>query len=433
MAYIVFIFGYGFLCSKKQGANKPPSLFIATASLCAAFIGGGFSLGNAQSGFSAGISGGILLLGFSFGQLLSAFLFAPLFSSFPNAHTVGDIIKISFGETAKRFSGLLSVVFCIGILGAQINAFGSVAAYLFGFDRVICSLVGFSGIIAFAALGGIRASQKSDALQVTALFIGLSLAFILSFQRVGGLSGLAALSPPLFFALPPFSAKEFISPFCTFMLGELLCPPSVSRLLLSQNKLIAKRSSALSALLSAPFFIVTSLIGILSRALSFTAQAEYAMPSLINEALVFPLNAVFFGAMLSVYLSSGCAFLLSCSDALYFDLLLKNQTEQPRDLVFFRLSAVVCGGLALILSLAFNGVLSILILAYCFWCPIMLVPLILSLKKKRYSKRVFFLACGASVTVLLTWKALGEPFGISAILAGLTASFAAFILSKEVP
>lgn len=432
IVYILFVFGYGFFASRRKASlekSQPfaPSLFVSTASLCAAFIGGGFSLGNAAEGFADGFRGAVLLLGFSFGQLAVAFLLAPRFSRFPTALTAGDIVKDAFGELSKRLSGLLSIIFCIGILGAQISAFGSVAAFLFGGSRAVFSLVGFSGIILFAAFGGISASQKSDSIQVTVLFAGILLCLIsVLFLSRGNL-------PPLSGELPRFpSAVDFLAPFLSFMTGELLCPPSVRRILLTKSGRTAKLSLAISGAVSVPFFFLTALMGILARVFGTTANADFAMPSLVSAALPFPLGPVICGAMLCVYLSSGCAFLLSCADALFFDLFTLSPDGKKRDnSALFRLFCVLCGGAALLLALAFDKVLSILLLAYCFWCPVMLVPLILALFGKKYKDGVFIASFAVSVFVLLLWSALGSPFGVPPMLAGLFADALFFIFYKR--
>ncbi len=428
LVYIVFVFAYGFVFAKRRGGESyTPSLFVSTASLCAAFIGGGFSLGNAAEGFREGFKSAVLLFGFSLGQFAAALLLAPRFSGFRAALTVGDIINEGFGELSKKLTGLLSIVFCIGVLGAQISAFGTVASLVFGVDRAAASLIGFTGITLFAAFGGIRASQKSDSVQVTVLFFGvlLCICFVFLMSR-GSFDNLQAESPRF------HSTGDFLFPFLSFMTGELLCPPSVRRILLSKNEATARRSIAISAAVSVPFFFLTALIGVLARRLNTTADASLAMPSLVAAFLPFPLSSIICGAMLCVYLSSGCAFLLSCADALFFDLLGHsldgNKNENP---ALFRFFCLLCGAVALTISLAFDEVLSILLLAYCFWCPALLLPLLLSLFKKRYNDRVFFASVGIAAFALIAWRAVGEPFGVPPMLIGLSASTLFFILYKR--
>lgn len=428
LVYIVFVFGYGFISSRRKVLpSASSSLFISTASLCAAFIGGGFSLGNAAEGFQEGFKSAVLLFGFSVGQLAAALFLAPRFSGFSKAATVGDIIKEGFGEHSKKLTGLLSIVFCIGVLGAQISAFGSVASAVFGVNRATASLIGFTGITLFAAFGGIRASQKSDSVQVSVLFLGILLCLLFTFFYAKDAFYNLRDEAPRF-----ISAGEFVFPFLCFMTGELLCPPSVRRILLSKNASDARRSIAISGAVSVPFFFLTALIGILARRLGTTADASLAMPSLISFALPFPLSPIILGAMLCVYLSSGCAFLLSCADALFFDVLGRSlDSEKGQNPVLFRFFCLLCGAAALILSLAFDGVLSILLLAYCFWCPALLIPLILSICNKRYSDRVFFSSVGTAAFVIILWRALGSPFGIPPMISGLFASALFFIIYKR--
>ncbi|MEA5051231.1 MAG: hypothetical protein VB021_07125 [Oscillospiraceae bacterium] len=407
------------------GRRAAPSLFAAVMSLCAGFIGGGFSLGNAQAGFCAGIGNAAALCGFSAGQLLVALFAAGRLARFPGARTAGDLMAAAFGPTAKRFTGLLSVLFCTGVLGAQIGAFGAVAGYVFGADARLCAAAGFAAVILYTALGGPRAALRSDAIQVPALLLCTSAALAVLLARAGGAARLYAGLPPSFSRLfPAGRALPFLSLFFTFMLGEMLCPPAVSRLMRAAGDR-ARTAGALSAALSVPFFFVSSMLGTAARVLGAARTPQQALPAALSAALPFPLGALALGAMLCVYLSSGGAFLSACAAALALDVFSGSGggRAQARAL---RLACFACGGAALALALAFDGVLSILIVAYCFWCPVMLVPLLFALGGRSAPERLFFASAGAAAAALLAWRALGEPFGVSPLLAGLLASAAVF-------
>ena len=437
--YVVFLVGYGMRKGGKAksfrdftGMAAEPPLLVMTASMCAAFIGGGFSLGNAERAFESGIANTVLLLGFSAGQLVVGLFLAPKFSAVKNVSTAGGIIGKAAGGTAPRLlCGFLSAFFCVGVLGAQIHALGSVAGYLFSLPPKLCSVIGFAVIVLYSTFGGLRASLKSDALQITVLAVGLPLALVAALAAIGGPARLFSTLPTGH--LSPrngYTPAGFASALLTFAVGEMLCPPTVQRLLLSKKPRRVRGATVLSGLVSAPFFAVTGLIGLCALALGTTADSAAAMPSLISSAVGFPLNAVICGAMLCVYLSSGGAFLNSCASALCEDVInvWRPELDDRRKLSTTRIVNIVCGCIALITAVSFDDVLNILVLSYSFWAPIMLVPLILALCGRRFSASTFIEASAAAAASLLAWRLLGQPWGISPIIIGLVADGLTFVV-----
>lgn len=443
IVYIVVLVGYGLYKGGKAknfqeftGMAAEPPLLIMTASMCASFIGGGFSLGNASRAFESGIANTILLFGFSAGQLLVGLFLAPKFSAVKNTSTVGGIIAEASGGTAPRLlCGLLSAIFCAGVLGAQIHALGSVAGYLFSLPPKLCSFIGFAVIVFYSTFGGLRASLKSDALQIMVLGVGLPLALWAALTAGGGLTGLfAALPAGHLSPLGGYNPVGFISALLTFAVGEMLCPPAVQRLLLSKNPRRIRGATVLSGLVSAPFFVVTGIIGLCALAFNTTSDSAVAMPSLIGSALGFPLNAIVCGAMLCVYLSSGGSFLNSCASALCEDVLkvLRPGLDGNRQLFAARVINVMCGCVAFVTAVSFDDVLNILIMSYSFWAPMMLVPLIWALNGRRFSVAVFMSSSAIAAASLLIWRLAGEPFDISPILVGLAADILAFaVLNRK--
>jgi len=105
-------------------AGKSFGSMVIFATLSASFIGGGFSMGNAEKVFLIGIANILALWGFSLKEILVALFIAPRMKLYPDAISVGDIMEPHYGKGARIFSGLFGVVLCAGILGAQVGAMG---------------------------------------------------------------------------------------------------------------------------------------------------------------------------------------------------------------------------------------------------------------------------------------------------------------------
>lgn len=117
-------------------AGKSFGMMVIFATLSASFIGGGFSMGNAEKVFLIGISNIVALWGFSIKEILVARYIAPKMQRYPNAISVGDIMDEHYGKAARIFSGIFSLVLCAGILGAQIGAMGYVFNLFLDVERI---------------------------------------------------------------------------------------------------------------------------------------------------------------------------------------------------------------------------------------------------------------------------------------------------------
>jgi len=108
--YLLAILIIGLLAGRKiKGlsdyavAGRSYGAMVIFATLTASFIGGGFSMGNAEKVFLVGISNIVALWGFSLKEILVARYIAPRMIKYPDAISVGDIMEVHYGTIAKNF------------------------------------------------------------------------------------------------------------------------------------------------------------------------------------------------------------------------------------------------------------------------------------------------------------------------------------------
>ncbi len=91
-------------------AGKSFGAMVIFATLSASFIGGGFSMGNAEKVFLIGIANIVALWGFSLKEVLVALFIAPRMKHYPDAISVGDIME-PITERGRGYSAGCSVLF----------------------------------------------------------------------------------------------------------------------------------------------------------------------------------------------------------------------------------------------------------------------------------------------------------------------------------
>ena len=117
LIYLALVLAIGLLAGRGirnlshfSVAGRSFSSVVVFATLSASFIGGGFTLGNAEKVFTWGIVNVFALWGFSLKEILVATLIAPRMDTFSQAISVGDIMEYAYGKTAKLVTGCFAVI-----------------------------------------------------------------------------------------------------------------------------------------------------------------------------------------------------------------------------------------------------------------------------------------------------------------------------------
>ena len=191
--YLIIVLTVGMLAGRRISgledfavAGRSFGSMVIFATLSASFIGGGFSMGNAEKVFLVGIANIVALWGFSLKEVLVGLFIAPRLEKYPDAVSIGDILEPHYGKVARVFSGVFGVVLCAGIMGAQVSAMGYIFNIFLGMDRLTGILVGCGIVIAYSTIGGMRAVIWTDVIQFIVLAIGIPLTLYFGIQEAGG-------------------------------------------------------------------------------------------------------------------------------------------------------------------------------------------------------------------------------------------------------
>ncbi len=413
-------------------AGKSFGTLAIFATLSASFIGGGFSMGNAEKVFLVGVSNIVALWGFSLKEILVAKFIAPNMKHYPHAISVGDIMEPAYGVEARIFSGIFGFILCAGILGAQIGAIGYIFNLFLGLDRVFGILIGMGIVIAYATVGGMRAVVWTDIMQFVVLVIGIPLVLFFGLQQLGGWSVVQSSVPATHLSLPTDTKSiiALISLFLTFLLGETLVPPYLQRLLIGKEVKSVSKGTLISGLFSIPFFAMTGLVGLIALAMNPTLDANLAMPYVIKESLPPFLQGVVIAAIISIIMSSADSFLNSAAIAFSNDVLKplkKTNYKIEHELKTARYTTLLVGVLAVVFALSIDSVLDILIYSYNFWAPTVLVPLAAALLGLKVSRKRFIFGSTSGILGVLIWSfILNNPFQIDGLVIGTLCNFIVF-------
>ncbi len=410
-------------------AGRSFGSFVVFATLSASFIGGGFTLGNAAKVYSVGIMNILALWGFGLKEVLVATVLAPRMHRFPNALSAGDIMEASFGKAAKILTGVFGMFLCVAIVGAQVGAMGVVFSVFLGMSPLLGIAIGCGVLILYSTFGGMRAVVFTDIVQFVVLVLGMPLVLVFGVIAAGGVGAVLDAVPSTH--LNPFGDVgwlAFASLFLTFMLGEALVPPYVQRLMIGDPAKVA-RGTLYSGLLSFPFLAITGCVGLVALVLVPDLEnTNQVIPYVVAHYLPVGLKGLVVAGIISVVMSSADSFLNSAAVAFCHDIvqpLRKKPLSDRAALTLARVTTVVVGLSAIVFAVRIQGLLDILIYAYNFWAPVILVPLVVAFFGWRASWKLLFAAAFAGVASNLVWSwALHSPGGVDGLIIGVLANLA---------
>lgn len=436
VVYLLVILGVGLWSGRRieslsdySVSKRNSNTFIIFATLSASFIGGGFSFGNAEKVFLFGVMNIVALWGFSLKEILVAKYIAPRMMAFPDAISIGDIVEQAYGRVSRVVVGVLSIMLCAGIVGAQVGAIGTVFNVFLGIEVWKGILIGCGIVIVYATAGGMNAVVKTDIIQFIVLAVGLPLTLLFGFLALRDQGIAVPVESHFSWTSSGMTVAGFASLFLTLMLGETMVPPYVQRLLISKNNRQVVRGTLFSGIFSIPFFAVTGLIGVIAFALNPELEATSAMPYVVKTVLPVGLKGVVIAGVISIVMSSADSFLNSASVAFTNDVVrvFRPVSERAR-LSIARYATFFVGVLAVVFAISIESVLDVLMAAYNFWAPLVLVQIIAAICGVRARMEVFMTAAVSGLLAMLLWNAFAkEATGVDGLVVGVLANTAVFI------
>ncbi|MFW6286845.1 MAG: sodium:solute symporter family transporter, partial [Candidatus Sumerlaeota bacterium] len=167
------------------------------------------------------------------------------------------------------------------------------------------------------------------------------------------------------------------------------------------------RGTILSGLFSIPFFAITGAIGLVALAMNPDIDPNTALPFVVKEVLPVGIKGVVIAGIVSIVMSSADSFLNGAAIALTNDIIQPLRTQKlttRQALIVAKIATFVVGVLAVVFAVSIESVLDILIYAYNFWAPIILVPLIGVLLGVRANLPAMLGGAAAGIVGTLGWN-----------------------------
>lgn len=438
--YLVTTVCIGLWYAKRVGtakeyatAGRHYGAFPIFATVTAAYLGGGYTIGVAEKVYTIGIGYVIVMWGFSIKEMLLAKLIVPKMKKFSDVITVADLMGNFYGSKARLFTGIASVLVCSGILGAQINACGKILNIFLNVDATWGCIFSAALIIFYTVKGGLKSVVAADVFHFLVLVMALPLVLIVGTYEIGGWGHLTALVNT---SIDKFSIQmgwPVLSVlFLSLFFGETLVPPYFQRLVIGRSNEETTKGVFASSLLSVPFFAVVGLIGLVALELNPELRPDLALPQVIMDLMPIGIRGLAIAGMLAVILSSADAFLNAAAISLTHDVIryVKPNIKASNELFSYRTMTVIVGFCSIVFAIGIPSVMDNLIYAYQFWTPIILVPLVAGIWGVKTSPEQFYVSAGVGLASVVIWQLTAQnsvDVSAEASMIGILANLLAFI------
>ena len=427
------------------GRNLP--MPVVMAMVFATWFGAETVLGISATFLEEGFRGLISdPLGASICLILFGLVFAlPLYRL--KLMTLGDFFRVRYDRRIELVVSLCIVISYLGWVSAQITALGLVFNVLS--DDLISMnqgmLIGASVVLLYTLVGGMWSVAATTFVQMIVIVVGLLIVTSMAGEMAGGIPLVIekAAAEGKFDWLPSLDAVDmlgWIAALLTMALGSIPQQDVFQRVNSSKNEFIAVWATTLGGVAyfffaAVPLFLAytANIIDPGMTAAKMAEDSQLVLPTLVANYMPFWVQVVFFGALLSVIMSTASGTLLAPSVTFAENVIkgaVPNMTDRQ---LLFTTRLTVLGFTVLVTSYAIITDASIHAMvenAYRITLAGAFVPLTAGLFWRRASNLGAALSVSLGLGVWLMLEATGAELLVEPQLVGLAFSLLGMIVGS---
>lgn len=420
------------------GRSLGPVLLFAT--ILAANIGAGSTMGAAGLGYGRGLIAWWWVGSAGMGTVLLAFWVGPLVwrvAKEHDLHTVGDLLELRYGSAVRGIVTALLWVGTLFVLAGQLIAVAFVLQVVAGIPKLTGCLIGGAVMTSYFAAGGLLSSAWVNLVQLVVLVAGFVLVLPVALATVGGVSGLAVATAsvdPSFMdpwrgGLPALGYVALLVP------AFIVSPGLLQKIYGARDARTVRIAVAAAGVALLLFAWMPALLGAIARVhFPELSSPGLALPTLLVETIPPLLGGLGLAAIFSAEVSSADAILFMLATSLSKDLYQRFVRPEATDADVLRVArraALVGGVLGVLIAVQFESIVSALSIFYSLLSVSLFLPVIGALHSRRAQAPEAIAAIASGVPALLAVHLMtgGVGYGIwNPTLVGLVVSGVGFVL-----
>jgi SSS family solute:Na+ symporter len=412
-------------------------------SIAATDVGGGFSIGLGGLGFTMGIAGSWLLFTGLVGAWMAAVLTVPKLKRLDmkiGMLTFPDFLTHKYNPVIGTLAAIISGIGYVGFTSGQILAGGKLAAgsifvHVTWIDPLLLALFLMAFIVViYTALGGLKAVIYTDTIQWIVLLSGLLfLGLPFAYYNLGGWQKIQSALPDGHFSLFNISWVQLVNWAVAIIPIWFIAMTLYQRVFSCENVKQAKKAFFIAGVFEYPLMAFSGVaLGMLARVGFPQADAETALPMLLNSVLPVGVSGFVLAAYFSAVMSTADSCLMAASGNFVNDIFDKTFLKKyvTRNLLATsQIATLLLGVVAFFLATWFTSVLTIVLKSYSFMVSGLLVPTLFAYFSRKPSSKAAIVSMigGGTTTLFLIFADVSLPFGLEATIFGIITSLLLYI------
>ena len=419
------------------GRSLGPGLILA--SMLAANIGAGTTVGATGIAYREGLSGWWYVGSAGLGSLIFAFTVAPRMwrlAKERDFYTTGDFLEYRYGPAVRGVATALVALGSLSLLAGQLIAGATIINVITGAPLWMGSLIGGAIMTIYFTAGGLLGTAWVNTLQLAVMMGGFLAALPFALGAVGGIGALTSGNVPpafgdFFHSSGPQSGWTWL-----FLLAPafIISPGLVQKAYGGASDRAVRTGVAMNAVILLAFAFVPVAFGMIGRvAIPGIASDNAVLPTVLTQLLPAWLGALALAAVFSTEVDTSDAILFMISTSASQDLYKRFINPAATDAQLLRVAratAVVGGACGVALSIVLQTVIGALVIFYQLLVVTLFVPMVGGLYTRRAKSREALAAIAAGVTTLFVVNFFVYPMyrWANPTVAALGAAAAVFLL-----
>lgn len=363
--YLVIMIGVGIYSARGTHsvtdfliAGRKLPLWLCSASVFATWFGSGIMMGATTSAYDRDF---LAMVAEPYGSALALFLTGLFFARIyrrTRRLTWVQFFEARYGKFAGVFGSIADVASGIIWLGGVLFTFGVLAESLTGLPMAAGIFIGLLVIVIYTMVGGMMAVALTDFVQMVILVVGLFVLFVVVLNDVGGWATISAQLPEYTIRALPVEHTvtnwvDYIHVWMTLGVAGIAANSIIQRALSAKTEAVAQNSFLIAGLGYVVIGTIPIMLGLIASITMPGLEPNAVLTSIAIEHLHPVFVAIFVGAILSAFMSTGDSILLS-TGAIVSTNLLPMLHKNPSDKLRIRVAritilvgAIVAGYVAL--------------------------------------------------------------------------------------
>lgn len=399
LIYGLLLIGIGLLLSKRvqgildffvAGRRLGPGLLFAT--LLAANIGAGSTVGAAGLGYRLGLSAWWWVGSAGIGSLILAMAVGPRIRDLSERHqflTAGDFLEFRYSRAVRALSAVLLWVGTLAILAGQLIAIAWILEVVAGTSKTTGCLFGGLIVVIYFAAGGLKGTVWVNLFQLFVKALGFFLAVPFVISGAGGWDSIRSkiltqgVLDEAYFSLVGIGSEGVLGYLFLLVPAFIVSPGLLQKIYGARNSNAVQLGTGANGIILLGYSFLPVLLGMTAAAFfPGLGDAELALPYVMTELLPFWLGVLLLAAVFSAEISSADAILFMLSTSLSRDLyqtFFQPHAEERRMLRISRWTALIAGALGIGLAIVLPSVIVALSFFYALVSVTFFAPIILGL------------------------------------------------------